>query len=321
MEKRNTFLGKLLSKNEFGTLMPLILIGAVVTIINPDFIALANVMDILRTASFYLVVGAPVTLLMITTDIDLSIGSVTALGGVITALAMSTGINMVLAILLSLLACAVVGVIKAWLVVDIKLPAMMVTLSLLYVIKGIVMVITKGLFISVNSEPFKILGQLKIFGQVHLTVIIALLIAAVFQLILSKTKYGRSVFAVGGNAECARLAGIPVKRRRRQLHIIVSVFAGFAGILMASRFASAQATAGSGSELSVLASVIIGGASLYGGAGSVVGTTLGCILLAVVNNGLILARVDSFWQSFIYGLILLISIGIDKYRQNISSAS
>lgn len=318
--KDNKFVKTLLTKNEIGTLLPLVIMCAVITFINPNFIAFDNLMDIFRTTSYYLILGAPLTLLLICADLDLSIGAVTALGGVVCMFAMQAGFPMVICILLGLLSGAAVGIFKAWIIVDCQLPALIATLGIQYAVNGIVAINTKGMSVSGATDAFKILGQNKVFGKVYLTTIIALVIAVIFQVILSYTKYGRSLFAVGGNADTAHLSGIPVKRRKKQIHVLVSVFAALVGIFMASRFASAQTTAGSGTELTVMAAVIIGGTSMFGGSGSVVGSILGCLLLAVISNGLVLIRIDSFWQNLIFGIILLISIAIDKYRQNISSS-
>lgn len=319
--KKNRWIQTLATKNEIGTLLPLVIMCVIVTFINPNFIAFDNMMDIFRTTSFYLIAGAPLTFLLITADMDLSIGAVTALGGVVCMFAMKSGVPMIFCILLGLLAGAAVGLFKAWIIVDCELPALIVTLGIQYAINGIVSITTKGMSVSGATDGFKILGQGRIFGKIYLTIIIAIVIAVVFQLVLSYTKYGRSLFAVGGNPETARLAGIPVKRRRKEVHILVSAFAAMVGILMASRFASAQTTAGAGTELTVMAAVIIGGTSMFGGSGSVVGSILGCLLLAVISNGLVLIRVDSFWQNLIFGIILLISVAIDKYRQKLSSAA
>lgn len=320
MKKKN-WIQMLATKNEIGTLLPLVIMCLIVTAINPNFIAFDNLMDIFRTTSFYLIAGAPLTYLLITADMDLSIGAVTALGGVACMFAMDAGMPMIVCILLGLLAGVAVGIFKAWVIVDCELPALIVTLGIQYAVNGIVSITTKGMSISGATDNFKVLGQGRVFGKIYLTIIFAIVIAVIFQIVLSYTKYGRSLFAVGGNPETARLAGIPVKRRRREVHVMVSVFSALVGILMASRFASAQTTAGSGTELTVMAAVIIGGTSMFGGSGSVVGSILGCLLLAVISNGLVLIRVDSFWQNLIFGIILLISVAIDKYRQKLSSAA
>ena len=317
MKKKN-ILQRLATRNEIGTLLPLVIMIVIVTVINPNFIRFDNLMDVFRTASYSLIVGAPLTFLLICADMYLSIGAVTALGGVVCMFAMKSGIPMVICIFLGLGAGALVGLFKAWVIVDCEMPALIVTLGIEYAVNGIVSITTKGMSVSGATEAFKKLGQGKLWG-IYTTILIALFIAVIYQVVLSYTRYGRSLFAVGGNPETARLAGIPVRRRRRQVHIMVSVFAALAGILMASRFSSAQTTAGAGTELTVMAAVIIGGTSMFGGNGSVVGSILGCLLLSVISNGLVLIRVDSFWQNLIFGVILLISVAIDKYRQKLSS--
>lgn len=321
MTKKTGLVKTITSKNEIGTLFPLVIMCIVIAAINPAFLAFDNIMDVFRTASYYLIVGAPLTLLLLTADMDLSIGAVTALGGVVCVFSMKMGIPMIISILLGMLAGAIVGIFKAYIIVDLELPALIVTLGIQYAVNGIVSITTQGMSVSGATESFKILGQGRLFGEIHLTVIFALIVAVIFQIIISNTKYGRTIFAIGGNPETSRLAGIPVKRRRRDIHILVSVFAALTGILMASRFNSAQTTAGQGTELTVMAAVIIGGTSMFGGSGSVTGSVLGCILLAVISNGLVLVKVPSFWQNLIFGIILLISVGIDKYRQKLNSAA
>jgi ribose transport system permease protein len=310
----------LLSKNEIGTLLPLIIMAIVVGSVNKNFFSIGNLIDILRTTSFSFLVAAPLTFLLIAADMDLSIGAVTSLGGVVVAFALKAGLPIPLSILIALAAGAVAGIIKASIIVYGALPAFIVTLGLQYAFNGLIAITTQGMPISGFPDAFKLLGQARLFGLVHYTIIFALVLGIIFYIMLTKTKFGRSVFAVGGNVETAYLAGISVKKIQVGIHIMVSVFAALAGILMASRFASAQANAGSGTELTIMAAVIIGGTSLFGGSGTIVGSAIGCVLLVVISNGLILMRIPSFWQNLIYGLILLISISIDKYRQKVNQS-
>jgi ribose transport system permease protein len=310
----------LLSKNEIGTLLPLIIMAIVVGSVNKNFLSPGNLIDILRTTSFTFLVAAPLTFLLISADMDLSIGAVTSLGGVVVAFGLKAGLPVPVAILIALGAGACAGAIKAVIIVYGALPAFIVTLGLQYVFNGIIFITTQGMPISGFPDSFKVLGQARLFGVIHYTIIFALIVGIIFYILLTKTKFGRAVFAVGGNVETAYLAGINVKRIQIGIHIMVSVFSALAGILMASRFASAQANAGSGTELTIMAAVIIGGTSLFGGSGTIIGSAIGCVLLVVISNGLILMRIPSFWQNLIYGLILLISISIDKYRQKVNQS-
>ena len=151
--------------------------------------------------------------------------------------------------------------------------------------------------------------------MVHWTIILAVVIGVSMHILLNRTKFGRAVAACGGNRETAKLAGINVVKTRYIVEIMVSVFAAFCGVCMCSRFNSGQPAAGAGTELTIMASVIIGGTSMMGGSGTILGSFLGCVLLAVINNGLVLMRVSTNWQNMIFGLILVISLFIDRYRR------
>ena len=185
MKKKN-IVQTLATKNEIGTLLPLVIMCVIVTIINPSFIAVNNLIDIFRTTSYYLVVGAPLTLLLISADMDLSIGAVTALGGVTCMFAMKSGVPMVLCILVGLLSGLAVGIFKAWIIVDCELPALIVTLGIQYAVNGIVSITTKGMSVSGATDVFKVLGQGRIFGKIYFTIIIALVIAIIYQIVLSR---------------------------------------------------------------------------------------------------------------------------------------
>lgn len=309
----------ILRRQETGTLLPLIIMLTVVSIVNVKFLSGGNLIDILRTATYSFIVAAPLTFLMISGELDLSIGAVTSLGGVVCAFSLMAGINIWISIIFGILSGTLVGLIKALIVIRLKLPGFIVTLALQYVTNGLLLVLTNGTPISGFSPSFKKIGQGALFGAIYYTIIIAVAIGVLFQIVLTKTKYGRKIIAVGGNIETARLSGIKVKPIKMGIHVIVSTFAALSGVLMASRFAAAISSIGSGTELTIMAAVLIGGTSLYGGSGSIWGTAIGCLLLAVIGNGLVFMRVSGHWQNLIFGLVLLMSIGIDRYRQTISS--
>lgn len=315
--KKRIMWADILKRPEMGTILPLILIGIIVGVVNSNFFAPGNLIDILRSTSYTFIIAAPLTCLLIAGGSDLTIGAVTSLGGVVCAWGMSKfGLGILPSILLALLAGALIGGVKSLIVVKSNLPAFIVTLGLQYVINGFVLVSTEGIPVTGLLSEFKPLGQGKAFGSIYWTIIIAIIIGISIQIMLSKTKFGREICAVGGNQETAKLAGINVNRTRYIVNVMVSIFAAFAGVLMASRFNSAQTTAGSGTEMTILASVIIGGTSMMGGSGSVMGSLLGCLLLAVINNSLVLMSVSSYWQNMIFGSLLVLSLFIDKYRRS-----
>ena len=158
-----------------------------------------------------------------------------------------------------------------------------------------------------------------LFGEIYRPIVYALIFGIAGQIILTKTRYGREILAIGGNRETAFLAGIKVDRRRMVTFIATSLFSALAGVLTASRFACAQPAAGSGTELTIMAGVIIGGTSMFGGQATVVGSALGAILLGTITNALILMNVSTLWQNFIYGLILVVALYVDKYRRKVLS--
>lgn len=301
---------------ETGVLLPLIILLVVIGFVNKDFFAIANLIDILRSCSYTFMIAAPLTLMMISGGMDLSIGAATALGSVVCGWGLANlHIGIAGSILLVLAVGFFVGFVKSALVVTFKLPAFIITLGLTKIIESFILVTTGGIAVSgLNNDAFKIIGQGKITG-IHLTIFFALAIGVAMHVLLKRTKYGREVCAVGGNGETARLAGINVARVRYIIEILVTMFSGFCGVCMCSRFNSGQTGAGIGTELTIMAAVIIGGTSMFGGSGSVIGSFLGCLLLAVINNGLVLMRVSTNWQNMIFGLILIISLFIDKYRR------
>ena len=318
--KTSAVLHALLNKNELGTILPLCLLLIVVGCVNPNFFAMNNILDILKTSSFSFIVAVPITFLMASGGMDLSIGAATSFGGVVCAFALKAGMPIPVSIVLALGAGAVVGVINGIVIVYFDLPPFIATLGTQYAFNGIIAITTENLAISGFSSSFKMIGQNKLFGMVPLPVVYALIIGIIGHIILVKTKYGRAILAIGGNRETAYLAGINVRAKCLTVFIATSMLAALSGVLMASRFASAQPAAGTGTELTIMASVIIGGTSMFGGTGTVLGSALGCILLATITNALIVMKVSTFWQNLIFGVILLAAIFIDKYRRKAGGA-
>jgi ribose transport system permease protein len=308
----------LLRKNEVGVVLPLLFLYLVVFIVNSNFFNITNILDILRTASFSFLVAIPITFLMSCGGLDLSIGAATSFGGVVCAFCMKAGLPLSFSILVALVSGMAIGLFNGVIIVHFELPAFIATLGTQYVVNGIIQITTKALAISGFSNSFKFLGQARAAGM-PLPVIYAIILGICAHILLVYTKYGRSILAIGGNRETAYLSGINVKMLQISAYIATSTFAALSGILIASRFATAQPAAGSGTELTIMASVIIGGTSMFGGSGTIVGSALGCILLATITNALIVMGVSSFWQNLIFGIILLISLFIDKYRRKASS--
>lgn len=303
-----------------GTILPLMILLVVVAIINPQFFHMNNIIDVLRTACFSFMIAVPLTFLIAGGGIDLSIGAATSFGGVICAFAIKAGFPIPLAILAAVICGAVVGYINGVIIVKADLPAFLSTLGIQYVLNGVILVTTQGISISGFSSAFKAIGQYRLFHLIPLPIIYAVVIGIVGHIILVHAKIGRNVLAIGGNIETAHLAGIRVDTYRILLSVLTTLIAAFSGIILAARFAAAQPAAGTGTELTIMAAVIIGGTSMYGGTATVFGSALGCILLATIQNFLIVINVSIFWQNLVFGLILLISLFVDKYRRQISNS-
>lgn len=320
MNKKNNILDTIISIPEMGVVIPLIILVIVVGIVNPNFLKFGNMIDIFRSCSYSFIIAAPITLLFISGGMDLSIAAATALGCVVCAWGLtSLHLGILLSAVLALICGGIVGLVKAILCVKYDLPPFIVTLGVAKIVTSIILVTTDGIAISgITNESFKVLGQGKI-GPIYWTIIISIVIGIIMHIMLTKTKFGRQIAACGGNQETAKLAGINVVKTRFATHIMVSVFSALAGVLMCSRFYSGQTSAGNGTEMTIMAAVIMGGTSMAGGTGSIIGSFLGCLLIAAINNGLVLMKVSTNWQNMIFGIILIISLIIDKYRREKNS--
>lgn len=307
--------GTLMSKPEMGTVIPLVILLLIIAMVNKNFYSKSNLLDVMRTTSFTFILAVPLTCLMLTGNRDLSVGATTALGGIVCAWGLTDmGLGVVPSVLMALAAGAVVGVVKAGICLKLKLPPFIITLGLQYMINGFILVTTQGNPITGFPKIFTTIGQGKLSWGLHYTVVIGLVLGVLVHVMLTRTKIGREIYAVGGNRETARLAGINVNKTLLLAHVATSVAAAFVGVLYASRFNSAQYNAGAGSEMTILCAIVIGGTSFSGGVGSIVGSFLGCLLLACISNGLVLMHVSTYYQNLVMGGILILSLVLDRIR-------
>lgn len=317
MENKKGFSVKSLMKvKELGAVIPLILISVIATVVNPAFLSQANLIEILRTTSYTVMLGVPLTFLLASGRMDLSIGDNTALGGIIAAMAaVNLGLPLPIAIIVAIAVGMLIGFLNSLMVEWLALPGFIATLAMSNIVNGTNSVITNNTAISGISAGFKAIAQTRLFGVVPIPVLYAVVVAVAGHVIMSRTKFGRKVLAVGGNAEAANLAGINVKKLHMIMFMTVGAFAAISGILYCSRFSSAQLSAGAGTSLTILSSAIIGGTSMRGGTGTVFGTVLGCLLFAVISDALVVMGVSTNWQNVVYGLILVAALIIDYIRQ------
>lgn len=318
MKKRNnTLAARLLAQKEIGAVLPLILLLVCVLILNPDFFSRGNIFDVLRTTAFAFFLAVPVTFLMASGGMDLSIGAVVSIGGVICGVSMRAGLPIVVSILLAICGGMLVGLVNGISIVKYRLPAFIITLATQYCVNGINSVWTQGKSITNLSASFKVLGQYRLFGLIPMPILYALIFGVIGYIVLNKSKAGRAVLAVGGNANSAYLAGINVTATQVSIYVITGAVAALTGVIYAARFGAVQTSIGSGIELTTIAAVIIGGTSMMGGVATMVGSLLGCLLVSTISNALVLIGVSVYWQNLIFGLILIAALYIDRYRQKI----
>ena len=297
-----------------GILMVLVALVLLMAIIAPNFNRVDNLLNIARAISINAILAAGMTVVILTGGIDLSVGSTVAVSGVVAVIAAIAGVPAPLAVLLGMAVGALCGLVNGWLTAYLALAPFIVTLGTMTFLRGLAYTITDGQPIVSSSLNFRDLGNGYV-GPIPVPVIVMVVVYAVIWFVLERTRYGRHVYAVGGNAEAAKLAGVRVKRVITSVYVLAGACAGLAGVIFAARVISAQPTAGTGYELDAIAAVVLGGTSLAGGRGRIVGTLIGSIILGVLSTGLILMNVPFFTQLLIMGVVIILAVAIDSLKQ------
>ncbi|WP_257968677.1 MULTISPECIES: ribose ABC transporter permease [unclassified Planococcus (in: firmicutes)] len=293
----------------------LILIIIIITAINPSFLSMSNILNVLRQVSINALIAFGMTFVILTGGIDLSVGSILALTGAVTAGMMASGIDPILAMLLGLFLGAVLGAINGVIIAKGKVAPFIATLATMTIYRGLTLVYTEGRPISGlgDSMAFQMLGKGYFLG-IPVPVVTMLISFGILYFILKKTTFGRRVYAVGGNEEASVLSGINADRIKIYVYSLVGALAGLASLILTSRLNSAQPTAGQMFELDAIAAVVLGGTSLTGGRGWIVGTLIGALIIGVLNNGLNLIGVSSFFQQVVKGAVILLAVLLDRKK-------
>jgi len=294
-------------------LIGLILFSAIVAVINPRFLSVANILNVFRQSSINAVIAIGMTFVILTGGIDLSVGSILAFCGAVSAAMLSSGINPVLSLLVALVLGLFFGIVNGVLVSVMKLQAFIVTLVTMTFLRGATLVFTNGKPITVNDGGalFENIGGGYLFN-IPIPIYITLILFVAGHYILTNTRFGRYTYAIGGNEEATKLSGIKVNKIKIWIYGISGILSALAGIITTSRLFSAQPTAGTGYELDAIAAVVLGGTSLAGGVGKITGTALGAIIIGVLGNALNLLDVSSYYQMMIKAAVILIAVLIDK---------
>lgn len=307
MKKMNV--GDMLKK--YNLVVLLVVFMVIASVLSPSFLTLRNFLNLLQQSSITGVVAIGMTLVIIIGGIDLSVGSVAAFSGMIASITISKGMNPLLGVILAMALGAALGTISGILTAHFKLPDFIATLAMMEAARGAALLVTSGVPVFGLSGGFRFIGG-GFIGGVSISGIIWILLTVLVMLMLKYTGFGRSLYAIGGNKEAAMLSGIKVKRNYALTYIISAALAGFGGILTASWLATGQPTACDGMELNAIAAAVIGGASLSGGIGSVVGTFGGVFLLQIITNIFNLVGLESSYQQIAKGLIIVIALLLNK---------
>jgi len=294
------------------------MIGAIVLVVvvamsfaSPYFLSTGNILALLLGLSIEAIIAVAMTNLMVSGGFDMSVGSIVAFTGAATALLLAAGFPVFLAVLVGLALGAGIGLFNGLIISKIGINPFVTTLSSLSLFRGLTLILTKGRNISGLPDNFKAIGQTTVFG-IQTPILIAAFLIIVGDILLRRFRFFRQSYYIGGNERAARLSGIGVDRLKTLAYVLTGLFAGLAGIVMTSRLGAASMTAGTGLELRVITAVIIGGASLQGGEGTVLGAFLGSLLMALITNALTLLGVDVYWQTFVIGGTLLTAVLIDQ---------
>ncbi len=294
--------------------LAIVVVFILFTSLNRNYFSVTNIINILVAGSLVGMVAIGHTYLIIAMQNDLSPGSLAALSGVIVALLLQKGVPIVLAILLTLCIGALVGVFNAWMVNCIQIEAFIATLVTQMIVRGAAYIICDGKPVSISNQSFNALGKVRLLN-IPIPVWTMIVCLIVFGFILSKTKFGRSVYAIGGSSEAARLAGLNPRRIILICFVMIGVLTSMGGILFAARMNAGQPSANVNLEFDAITAVVLGGTSFAGGVGDMVGTVLGIFLIQSFNTGLTMVNVSSFWQYVARGALLLFALTSDYIRK------
>lgn len=293
----------------------LILLIIVVSILNPSFLDLSNLLNLLRQISINGLIAFGMTFIILTGGIDLSVGSILALSSAFIALMITSGVDPIIALIIGVLIGFVLGAVNGLLVTKGNMAPFIATLATMTIFRGLTLVITDGNPITNlgDSYLFQLFGKGYFIG-IPVLAVTMIIVFVILLIILQKTTFGRHTYAIGGNEVAAKISGIKVNKIKFLIYGISGLMSALAGGILTSRLNSAQPTAGTSYELDAIAAVVLGGTSLTGGKGRIVGTLIGVLIIGVLNNGLNLLGVSSFYQQVVKGVVILIAVLIDRKK-------
>lgn len=317
-QKKESIVRRFWDMPESGIIIILIVYAVFVQFVNPKFLSNTNIMNFMRQGAYILLGGLGMTLVLIAGGLDLSVGSVIALSGVLSGYAMRDyNMPVFVGLLVGLIVGLIVGLVNGAIIIRFKVPPMIMTLGMMYIARGLVYIMTLGVTVYPLPDGFKALEQSDLLG-VPSVVPFAIVIALLFSFILKRTAFGRSVYAIGGNRDTAKLSGISISKVTLAVYAICGTMAGLTGLVYASRLGSAQPGTGDGYEMNVIAACIIGGTSTFGGRGTILGTVLGALFMSMLTNSMTLMRVDVNYHKLVIGTVLVLAVIFDQYKRELA---
>ncbi|MCP9755585.1 ABC transporter permease [Lacihabitans sp. CCS-44] len=300
---------------QYGIFLAFLIICGFLSYASSQFLTISNWTIIITQVSINALLAFGVTFVIITGGIDLSVGSIVAVAGVVAALlASQPDLPLIVPILGGLLAGLAFGLLNGFIVTKSKIAPFIVTLGIMTIGRGLALILSKGRPISNLSDAFNFIGGGDVFG-IPFPIIVLFIVFIISYLLLKNTVFGRYVYAIGGNEQAAWASGINVNKIKMAVYALCGTLAGLAGILLTSRITTGQPNAGAGFELDAIAAAIIGGTSTSGGTGTIAGTLIGALLIGVINNGLDLLNVSSYYQQVIMGAIIIGAVLLDSWNQ------
>lgn len=315
-QRTDSRLAALMKSQPFWVLVAIVAICVAMSFVSETFLTERNFYNITRNFAFFGIMALGMTAVIATGGIDLSVGSLMGLCGIVTGLVMAAGLPIYLGFLACMGTAAAAGLINGWLIAHLKLAPFVVTLGMLAIARSIGMVLSNNKMIyqfGPDQDLFEWIGGADLFGIPNPVWVLVVLTAA-FWFLFNHTTWGRWVFAIGGNEQAARLTGIPVERIKISVYVVSALCAGLAAFLLVGWFGSVTNDLGRTYELNVIAATVIGGANLAGGAGSAIGGPLGAALVEVIRNSLLLAGVDPLWQGTFVGSFIILAVLLERTR-------
>ena len=304
--------------NIYRSVLILLVICVFATILSPSFLSVTNLFNVFKQITVAGIVGCGMTFVILTGGIDLSVGSILGLSGVLASGVLASTGNTAVAVAVSLTVGIACGAVNGFFVSVCGIPPFISTLGMMTLLRGVILVYTKGSPIPIKSDAYKFFGKGSIAG-IPVPVIILIIVFLLAHYILTQTSYGRSVYAVGGNREAARLSGIRVKTSEFLVYTLNGLMCGMAVLILTARLGSAQSTSGTGIEMDAIAAVILGGTSLSGGVGFVLPTVVGAMIMGIIDNILTLMNVNPHATNIVKGAVILIAVLVDKKVKDLSA--